>query len=99
MHLTVDSSHNPPGLVGLTRSEVNAGVWFTDADGMVTHRMDFHLWALLGRPQEMELDMGVTDEEMHEAKKAIVTAAPEKPKMAVAKRTPKLAMKPVNRKS
>jgi hypothetical protein len=99
MKLTVDSSHNPPGLVGLTRSEVNAGVWFTDPDGMVTHRMDFHLWALLGRPQEMELDLGVTDSELHEAKKAIVTATPERPMPVVSKRRPVVQMKPVNRKS
>ncbi len=64
MILSLSTTVAIPALAGQPRHVHHAGAWFADPTGVATHCMSFALWALLGRPEEIEVDFGVTDEQV-----------------------------------
>lgn len=62
MILTKTSSREIRGLDGQPRAVHNSGVWFTDPDGKITHRMDFEVWESLGSPVLFEFDADLARE-------------------------------------
>lgn len=64
MILTLTTTVAIPALAGQPRHVHHAGAWFADPTGVATHCMSFALWALLGKPQQIEIDFGVTDDQV-----------------------------------
>lgn len=78
MILNVTSTRDIPSLDREPRNVHASGVWFADATGMATYRMDFHLWSALGQPKSIDVDFGLPDETIEAAQALGLQVAAER---------------------
>lgn len=74
MILRLTSSREIPALAGRPRDIHASGAWFTDDEGLLTHRLDLPLWMAMGEPSVLSIDLGDAEPGLASAQEAMAEA-------------------------